>query len=510
MQDLHLITMDRRSTKSLWRDYGVPEQDPNAFSLQYGKDTTRDPSKPRKKTPVKQKKVDYTDHTGLLKIQKPKKAQEGVKASVYAKYPALKSLGPTTIKQDTTFTKDKTGAGSIEYFSPTQDTVTYDNGYKYPHPGLGTHGIVYDPKTNTEQDVALDMLHGMSAADKAYARRRNSFGEAFMKSKYSGDLKRDWEQYNNKTNGKNDGYEQFKKNYLDGTVRNLLFEGTPEDFEKSNYWQDAQKEYLSDPKMNDKFSKLKSYLTTGKRFKHGGKAVPKQFLREQDGYKVFIVDDNFVKIHHFSDFVEGGNPERYPEFVPKGEIWISDYLKDNAREAVILHEIHETKNMKKGDTYDEAHPKALKAELEYRKETMKPGHGLLKKGGKVGSTENKDKPGGSNAGTYSKSEGPFAGPSGGAPSGSYPIGSKSRGKSALKLAHNAPNPGGIKAAVYRKYPDLKTKKAMEGAKLGIGGMGQMQGKAPFPTKRNAPPDKVKVNFILRKKPKQEPKPAFGH
>jgi len=396
-------------------------QDPNAFSLQYYKDTSKDPSKPVKKEPTKKKKVDYTDHTGLLKIQKPKKAQEGVKASVYAKYPALKSLGPTTIKQDTTFTKDKTGAGSIEYFSPTQDTVTYDNGYKYPHPGLGTHGIVYDPKTNTEQDVALDMLHGMSAADKAYARRRNSFGEAFMKSKYSGDLKRDWEQYNNKTNGKNDGYEQFKKNYLDGTVRNLLFEGTPEDFEKSNYWQDAQKEYLSDPKMNDKFSKLKSYLTTGKRFKHGGKA-----------------------------------------------------------------------------------------ELEYRKETMKPGHGLLKKGGKVGSTENKDKPGGSNAGTYSKSEGPFAGPSGGAPSGSYPIGSKSRGKSALKLAHNAPNPGGIKAAVYRKYPDLKTKKAMEGAKLGIGGMGQMQDKAPQPTKRNAPADKVKQNFGLYKRKRKEPKPAFGH
>ena len=69
--------MDRRSTKSLWRDYGVPMQDPKAFSLQYGKDTTHDPSKPIKKKPTK--KVDYTDHTGLLKIQKPKKAQEGLR-----------------------------------------------------------------------------------------------------------------------------------------------------------------------------------------------------------------------------------------------------------------------------------------------------------------------------------------------------------------------------------------------------------------------------------------------
>lgn len=37
--------MDRRSTLSLWRDYGVPQQDPNAFSLQYKKDTSKDPSK---------------------------------------------------------------------------------------------------------------------------------------------------------------------------------------------------------------------------------------------------------------------------------------------------------------------------------------------------------------------------------------------------------------------------------------------------------------------------------
>jgi hypothetical protein len=64
------------------------------------------------------------------------------------------------------------------------------------------------------------------------------------------------------------------------------------------------------------------------------------------------------------------------------------------------------------------------------------------------------KPGGSNAGKY-KGVHSFAGPSGGAPAGSYPINSLHRAKSALKLAHHAPNPAGIKAAVYRKYPQLK-------------------------------------------------------
>ena len=66
------------------------------------------------------------------------------------------------------------------------------------------------------------------------------------------------------------------------------------------------------------------------------------------------------------------------------------------------------------------------------------------------------KPGGSNVGKY-KNVKAFAGPSGGAPPGSYPINTLARAKSALKLAHNAPRPAGIRRAVYRKYPKLKPK-----------------------------------------------------
>jgi len=65
------------------------------------------------------------------------------------------------------------------------------------------------------------------------------------------------------------------------------------------------------------------------------------------------------------------------------------------------------------------------------------------------------KPGGSNVGQYpnvKKSD--FAGPAGGAPAGSFPINTRRRGVSALKEAHNAPNPAGIKKAVYKKYPSL--------------------------------------------------------
>ena len=75
------------------------------------------------------------------------------------------------------------------------------------------------------------------------------------------------------------------------------------------------------------------------------------------------------------------------------------------------------------------------------------------------------KAGGSNVGKY-KGVKAFAGPSGGAPAGSFPINTPARAKSAIKLAHNAPRPAGIKAAVYRKYPGLKPKSKKKKTKKG--------------------------------------------
>ena len=63
------------------------------------------------------------------------------------------------------------------------------------------------------------------------------------------------------------------------------------------------------------------------------------------------------------------------------------------------------------------------------------------------------KPGGSNAGKYPGVKS-FAGPSGGAPEGSYPINTRKRAKAALSYARHAPNPSGIRKAVHRKYPSL--------------------------------------------------------
>lgn len=66
-------------------------------------------------------------------------------------------------------------------------------------------------------------------------------------------------------------------------------------------------------------------------------------------------------------------------------------------------------------------------------------------------TEIREEPGKSNAGKYPNvSSNDFAGSN-----GTYPINTLARAKSALKLAHNAPNPQSIIDAVYEKYPELK-------------------------------------------------------
>ena len=68
-----------------------------------------------------------------------------------------------------------------------------------------------------------------------------------------------------------------------------------------------------------------------------------------------------------------------------------------------------------------------------------------------------DEPGGSNVGedrkTSKASEGPFCGPSGGAPKGSYPVTNAKQARAAKAYAHNAPNPAGIKKCADRVMKD---------------------------------------------------------
>ena len=136
-------------------------------------------------------------------------------------------MGKVTLKADPNFTRDKTGAGSIEYFSPKQDTVRYGTGLKTPHPKLGTHGIVYNPNENTEEDIMLDMLHGMTS-DKEYSRLRDKFKEQTISDR-GGDIKYFYEK-DKKEGRARDGYEQWLDNYVDGLIRSEISTATQGDY----------------------------------------------------------------------------------------------------------------------------------------------------------------------------------------------------------------------------------------------------------------------------------------
>lgn len=68
----------------------------------------------------------------------------------------------------------------------------------------------------------------------------------------------------------------------------------------------------------------------------------------------------------------------------------------------------------------------------------------------------RSKKGSGSAGKYKNvSPKQFVGGAGGASKYSFPVDNIRRARNALARSHFAPNPAGIKAAVYRKYPELK-------------------------------------------------------
>jgi hypothetical protein len=93
----------------------------------------------------------------------------------------------------------------------------------------------------------------------------------------------------------------------------------------------------------------------------------KDFFREQDGFKLYLVDGNAVRKDHI-EFTMGGHGYVY-DYIPKDEVWIDENLKDKPddMEATIKHELFEIKKMRdEGLTYDDAHELASNMEKEVR------------------------------------------------------------------------------------------------------------------------------------------------
>jgi hypothetical protein len=184
-----------------------------------------------------------------------------VKHDLYEKYPAFRNVGELTLHPDEDFTSENTGAGSIEYMSPTTDTIRYPSGLKYPHPKPGTHAIIYNPNSEDMQGIEMDMVHAMRT-DKEYLPYLNAFEGAVL-DKFKYDKFRNYDRENpNQEYG--DGYEQWKNNSIDGDIRGLMFEGTSQDYKNKHYWEGLRGLYLADPAIKKSYEDLMGYLKTKK------------------------------------------------------------------------------------------------------------------------------------------------------------------------------------------------------------------------------------------------------
>lgn len=92
---------------------------------------------------------------------------------------------------------------------------------------------------------------------------------------------------------------------------------------------------------------------------------------KRDIFSIWIVDGAAVRREIFSEFLFGGNSERY-QFIPEDEIWVDNAVTSEELETTIVHEINERNLMyKSGWTYFDAHDSSLALEVELRKKFRK-------------------------------------------------------------------------------------------------------------------------------------------
>lgn len=97
------------------------------------------------------------------------------------------------------------------------------------------------------------------------------------------------------------------------------------------------------------------------------KGLKKVFLGTIAGFKIYIVDGNYVRDKIDTDFTNGGNPARYA-YIPPNTVWIDWLLVPKDSAACILHEIVEYISMRRdGLSYDRAHDMALLIENRLRR-----------------------------------------------------------------------------------------------------------------------------------------------
>ena len=173
------------------------------------------------------------------------------------RFPALRNLGEVSVVPDREFTRDLTGIGDIEYYGPEQGAITYPSGSVVDRPSpRGRHTVLVNPDTNDSQSVALDLLHGMADVDPTFSAMLREFGDSLDE----GEIKY-WYTQDNKDGYAGDGYDRYRQNYVDGKLRNLLFEGSDEDFARARYNPRERQDMQGyNPRAYELFQLIEKYL----------------------------------------------------------------------------------------------------------------------------------------------------------------------------------------------------------------------------------------------------------
>jgi len=96
--------------------------------------------------------------------------------------------------------------------------------------------------------------------------------------------------------------------------------------------------------------------------------IYRNYWGEKDGYKIWFVDGDLVRMRLYKEYLYGGNEQRYL-FNPKGEIWIDNAVSCEEFTMTLAHELNERHLMAKyGWTYDKAHDSSLAIEVAMRRE----------------------------------------------------------------------------------------------------------------------------------------------
>ena len=208
-------------------------------------------------------------------------SEDEMKGIIEKRWPAIKNTSEYHIYRDPEYTNEKTGAGSIEYIR--QPEIKYKNGFILKNPNE-TPTIVFNPDTNTIDDIQLDVIHHFRYADPKYQQVLKPFEDYLLQNKkgdifWNSELGKIFRDAKQKDSSFSDFIDKnINEDYIaqgiDGVIRDLL---APDKLRRKSKYQskeNADKQWLFDDTSRQLFQNIKDYLETGElkpqQFKNGG------------------------------------------------------------------------------------------------------------------------------------------------------------------------------------------------------------------------------------------------